>query len=338
MRRVLWLLAVLAANPLSQPAMAFGAQGHEFSGAVADRLLKPRAAARVTGLLGMNLALASTWADCVKDVAPGPTGFSYVPDPRSHLACRAFETPRGIARMTDYVSRNSNNCGAADRAAACHKAYHFADVAIQHDRYDRAFVGTSDHDVVSALNAAVGVLRGRPAAPPFSIKDQTEALLLLAHLVGDVHQPLHVGAIYIDAHGRATDPDANAAPPDPTSSTRGGNSIIDGATNLHAEWDAVPAALQPNRIRSTTLAKARRVASTPNDLSTWPTAWAGETVRSSHIVFEGLSLQHDAIKPGHWTVEFEDRGEYAKRRGELQRQQLITAGARLAQLLNALWP
>lgn len=32
------------------------------------------------------------------------------------------------------------------------------------------------------------------------------ALLLLAHSAGHIHQPLHVGCGYIDAHGRFVDP------------------------------------------------------------------------------------------------------------------------------------
>ena len=33
------------------------------------------------------------------------------------------------------------------------------------------------------------------------------AIILLAHYVADIHQPLHVGAEYFDAQGRVTDPD-----------------------------------------------------------------------------------------------------------------------------------
>ena len=33
------------------------------------------------------------------------------------------------------------------------------------------------------------------------------ALILLAHLLGDVHQPLHVGAMYFDSDGKPTDPE-----------------------------------------------------------------------------------------------------------------------------------
>ena len=33
-----------------------------------------------------------------------------------------------------------------------------------------------------------------------------EALRLLAHYVGDIHQPLHVAAVYLDREGRVVDP------------------------------------------------------------------------------------------------------------------------------------
>jgi hypothetical protein len=338
MLRVLRRLALLAILPHAASALAFGAAGHEFSGALADQLLNPRAARQVQQVLGMKLAVAATWADCVKDVAPGPAGFRYVPDPRFHLACARFETPQGMARMADYVRRNWNVCSVGREIVACHKAYHFSDVAIQHDHYDLGFTGTSDHDVVSALNAAIAVLRGQPAAPPFSIRDRKEALLLLAHLVGDVHQPLQVGAVYLDARAMPVDPDADALPSSPNTATRGGNSITDGATNLHALWDAIPPHWQPSRIDKATLAAARLVALNPRDPSAWPAAWATETLSVSRLAFDGLAFQPDAMKPGQWTVGYTDRAAYLDRKEAIQAQQLTRAGARLAQLLNALWP
>ena len=329
---------MLAILPQAAAALAFGAPGHEFSGALADQLLNPHAARQVQHVLGMKLAAAATWADCVKDVAPGRAGFRYVPDARFHRSCERFETQHGMARMTDYVRRNWNVCSTGRETVACHKAYHFSDVAIQHDRYDRAFTGTNDHDVVSALNAAIAVLRGRPAAPPFSIRDRKEALLLLAHLVGDVHQPLHVGTVYLDARGVPVDPDAGASPSNPNTATRGGNLIGDGATNLHALWDATPRPIHPLGIDGASLAEARRVAPNPLALSAWPAAWATETLLVSRDAFEGLSFHPDAAKPGHWTVEYADRAAYIERKEAIQAQQLTRAGARLAQVLNALWP
>ncbi|MBC7734777.1 MAG: S1/P1 nuclease [Bacteriovorax sp.] len=337
MLQILRALALFAGLQHAAAAMAFGASGHAFSGALADRLLNPHAARQVQLVLGMKLAVAATWADCAKDVAPGPAGFHYVPDPRFRPACEHFETPPGRARMADYVRRNWNVCSPASEVVACHKAYHFSDVAVQHERYDRRFIGTSDHDVVSALNATIAVLRDWPAPPPFSIRDRKEALLLLAHLVGDVHQPLHVGAVYLDARGAPVDPDAGAAASS-LNTTRGGNSIADGATNLHALWDAIPPHLQPSRIDKATLAAARRIAANPLDPSAWPAAWATETLLASREAFDGLAFQPDAAKPGRWTVEYADRAAYMERKQAIQAQQLLRAGARLAQLLNALWP
>ena len=338
MRRMLGILVLLAGLHHAPPALAFGAQGHEFSGAVADQLLNRAATSQVARVLGMKLQTASTWADCVKDVLHGADGWRHVPDERFHFACQVFETAEGIAQMIDFAKRNWNQCDATGRTTACHRDYHFTDVAIQHDRYDRAFVGTRDHDVVSALNAAIGVLRGQPAPAPFGIRDQKEALLMLAHLIGDVHQPLHVGALYLDADDLPVDPDAHGLPLDPRTSTRGGNSIADGLNNLHAEWDAVPASLRPRRIARAVLAQARRVASSPHDPSHWPAAWASETLLVSRAAFDGLSFQRDAARPGQWTVQFPDRDAYLRRKAELQTRQLIKAGARLAQVLNTIWP
>ena len=332
------LFVIVAGLLHAQPVLAFGAQGHEFSAAVADRLLNPRAAGQVARMLGMKLQVASTWADCSKDVRPDGNGWRYVPDTRFHRACQAFETPAGIAEMIDFVSRNATQCDPRGREIACHKKYHFTDVAIQRDRYARGFAGTSDHDVVGALQAAIEVLHGRPAPAPFSLRNRREALLLLAHLVGDVHQPLHVGALYLNAEGQPLDPDASVAPPDPKTATRGGNSMADGASNLHAEWDAVTPGLQAQRIDRRVLAQARGIAAGASDPVQWPAVWASETLLVARAAFEGLMFQPDAAKPGQWTVQFADREAYFKQKDAIQTRQLIRAGARLAQVLNALWP
>ncbi|WP_409362753.1 S1/P1 nuclease [Bradyrhizobium sp. CIR18] len=36
------------------------------------------------------------------------------------------------------------------------------------------------------------------------MKDKKEALFVLSHLVGDLHQPLHVGAVYLDSAGHVS--------------------------------------------------------------------------------------------------------------------------------------
>jgi hypothetical protein len=236
--RLLLLLPLLACGD----AFGWGHQGHEVSGAIADQLLQPNASQKGQQILGgMELRVAATWADCAKDVAQTDAGFVYKPDPKFHVTCQVFETSEGIARMEDYVARNWDNCQPPPGADPCHKQYHYTDVAIQHDHYELGFAGTSDHDVVAAINAAILVLQGQLAPAPFSIKDEQEALLMLAHLVGDLHQPLHVGAVYIDSHNHPTNPDGPGHHLDLKTETRDGNSIKDGSTNLHAEWDQVSA-------------------------------------------------------------------------------------------------
>jgi hypothetical protein len=333
-------LSLLMALAAAAPCQAFGPQGHEAIGAIADKLLKPHAAAQVAKALGMPLRTAATWADCVKDVNPvAGKGLVYTPDPRYHAACQAFETTAGIARMQDYVRRNWQGCSTDPHVRACHKKYHFADVAIQHDYYDRAYAGTSDHDIVSAVVAAIGVLQGRPSPAPIAIKDRKEALLLLAHLVGDLHQPLHVGAVYLDGQNQPTDPGPATAPIDRATDTHGGNDIEDRSSNLHAQWDDVPSTIKPLALPAPLLAAARAAPATPGALTDWPATWAGATVVAAQQAFGGLQFTRSgAAKPGDWVATIADRPGYAARRAELQRAQVALAGAHLAALLNAVWP
>ena len=334
------VIVALALALLLSPirAIAFGAQGHEVVGAIADRLLNPHASRQVTRLLGMTLQAAAPWADCVKDVRLDAGDFRYMPESHHQRACRVFETPAGIARMDDYVRRNWSACAApGGHASACHKAYHYADVDIQHSRYDRADVGTSDHDIVSALRAAIDVLQGRPAPSPFSIRDRSEALLMVAHFVGDVHQPLHVGAIYLAADGRPVD--ANAGTGTSTStSTRGGNAIDAGSTDLHAQWDQVPARLRPSSVSAKMLAAARAIPTSPGDVGAWPAAWASQTLLAARAAYAGIAFEPQSAATGHWTARFDDPAAYRLSKRRLQTEQLTRAGARLAQLLNAIWP
>jgi hypothetical protein len=331
-RRIAAALTMLIA--LSGHAFAWGYQGHEVSGSIADQLLGANAKQQVANILGFELRVAAPWADCVRSVVRLPDGtFKYAPSkPEYRIPCKSFETPSETARMEDYVSRNWNNCF-FETNHGCHEAYHFADVTIQHDDYSRKYVGTSDHDVVSAINAAIMVLQGQPAPAPFSIRDKKEALFLLAHFVGDLHQPLHVGAIYLDLNGQPVNPDQNGL--DSATQTAGGNLIADQGNNFHTEWDAIPVDLgeigSPQMVQ-----KAQLVAPTVGAVENMAAAWASDTVVASHLAFGGLTFS--GTGPSRWAVHFADRPAYWNRQDGLKRDQLAKAGARLAQLLNTIWP
>jgi hypothetical protein len=149
--------------------MALGDDGHKTVGAIADRLIiGTNAAAHVNALLlpGESLQSISIWADCVKGSYCGP------------------QTPE----MTEYAAQNP-----------AHFTYHYTNIPVQNTAYALDAVGTTEHDIVRTLQQGIAVLQGNntDTSNPQHFTPR-QALLLIAHLVGDIHQPLHVGAAYIN--------------------------------------------------------------------------------------------------------------------------------------------
>jgi len=186
---------------------------------------------------------------------------------------------------------------------------------------------------VAAINAAIQTLQGGQAAAPFSLASKREALLLLSHYVGDIHQPLHVEAVYLDTQGKVVDPDQGTF--DLSTKTIGGNSITDAGANLHHEWDTVSDALKPDQLGTTGISDAQAVPPTSGDVMTWSTQWATDTIHSAGPAFTGATFSPESASK-HWQVSVPS--SYASDRDALQRTQLLKAGARLAQLLQTIWP
>jgi len=331
--------AALALALLAATAHAWGPDGHHTVGALADRLIAgTNAQAHVTALLGtLTLEQASVWADCAKGVDPAK-GFAYTSAGR-YPECAIFETPAGEAEMIAFVRRNDTNCPRVPGDESCHKQYHYTDEAIQRPRYRPGDAGTRDFDVVAAITAAIQVLKGAPAPAPFDIKGEREALLLLAHYVGDIHQPLHVGAVYLDLQGDVIDPPRDTF--DPATSTQGGNEIttIRVATNrpgenFHATWDDIPESLHAASIDAAWLALARGVQPSRGPIEAWSTDWADETLAQARSAVQGLAFGPQT--KGRWTVPLD--GRYDDAMTPIKKQQLTEAGARLAETLKAIWP
>jgi len=181
---------------------------------------------------------------------------------------------------------------------------------------------------------------GRPkfSAGNKAIEGKREALLLLVHYVGDIHQPLHVGAVYLDAGGKIVNPEPG--PVDPATETRGGNEIIvvsGGQGALHGTWDDIPPEYKPNKVKSAWLAQAKAVPSTSGAISEWSSAWASDTQKNAVKAFAGLAFGKKSPGPkGKWSVTLPTT--YSKSMNAIKKQQLTKGGARLAQLLAAIWP
>jgi hypothetical protein len=186
-------------------------------GAIADEVLKknPTTKAKVKDILGGHtLATVSVWADCAK-------GFMY---------CQRPPTPEEQA----YAGKNPE-----------HHNFHYADIPYQQNAYLDPSAGSAKYDVVHVISYAVAVLRGNAPANDSINLTQREALWVLVHVMGDIHQPLHVAALYYDKDCHdVVDPNVvGAGLPNfgigtSVSETTGGNDLMKGSNNLHHYWDA----------------------------------------------------------------------------------------------------
>jgi hypothetical protein len=322
---------------------AWDGDGHRVVGSIADQLLKPPAKAKVTAILGFSLRIAGPWADCVKSVQRvNDVTYKYSHHPLFGAPCVPFDAPAAAeeqARMENFVQRNWMLCRYRDYKSSCDSTYHFTDVPIQRNEYSRMHAGTNERDIVQTINAAIAKLRDRPLQAPVSIGDKKEALFLLAHLIGDLHQPLHVGAIYLDAGGNLIDFPDGSTPSDPND-THGGNSLFDQDKPFHTEWDSIPKDLGDDAsANDDMLARAKQLPPTQGLVEDFAAKWATETVRLAQGVFSGASFRPKTpttdgsprwdidLPPNYWTIH-----------DETKRKQLAAAGARLAELLNAIWP
>lgn len=131
------------------------------------------------------------------------------------------------------------------------------------------------------------------------------ALYFLVHLVGDLHQPLHVGR----------DEDA------------GGNKIVvywfDKKTNLHALWDSMLIEFQ--QYSYTEYAKLLNIAD-DNQVKAWQSGSLEDWFYESHVISDSI---YDAT-PNDSKLSY----RYNYRFQKVLEEQLLKGGVRLAALLN----
>ena len=218
---------------------AYGPIGHQIVGAIADeRLAGTPTGAKIQAMLqGFTLQKASVIPDEIKGWdAKGPD------DPHIfHYSSR----PQIDAQLSDFWRANPP---AYDRngAAPSHRWFHYADVPVANgQRYGDGKTGRSQWDVVQMISYSVAVLGGDEPEENARKITKPIAIILLTHLVGDLHQPLHVGAQYFNEAGKIVDPDKGER----GFATQGGNTIMlqhfgataariqQRRTKLHGFWD-----------------------------------------------------------------------------------------------------
>jgi len=304
---------VAAASTLTIGLGAFGESGHRVVGTLAELHLKnTRALAEVQRILGPNetLADAAVWPDRIKNPL--------------------YEDGETAAFRLNHPAQDT---------------YHYANLPFQSGRYGLDLPGARPTDVVQMAAEAIRVLRtGKGLFTP------REALRLLAHFVGDIHQPLHVGNAFVSASG----PLQFVVPQGPAGwrTTLGGNALVYGPENrfnLHSYWDshAVNITMQQADVRGFASQLLTSVKPLPEwtmkgEVDTWPAQWASEGLEHAKTVHRGIRLvsylgPDDAKQTPHrWLIE--QPAGYDDVARPLIRQQLAAGGFRLAAVLRAIWP
>ncbi|HEV8002285.1 MAG TPA: S1/P1 nuclease [Planctomycetaceae bacterium] len=353
MRRIL-ITALLLPGLFCPSANAYGPRGHKMVGAIADKRLSGQATAtKINQLLdGISLADAALLPDQIK---------TWDRQPNAPIATLAgHDNLRD--QLRDFVNANPDHGATAHHPS--HHWFHFVDVPVGGTSlYESGPVGRSDSDVVQMISYCIAVVRGEEDENNDRKITKPVALILLSHYVGDIHQPLHVGAQYFNASGQPSNPDQGGQ----ALGDQGGNNLHllfhpaavppahagSRPLELHGYWDddAVNVAVSllkadtalhiPPHANDTQIA-ALLATHTPTgwemtepDVTKWSVLWANEimpTANKAHsdlqyqsIQVHGQAVKGDAVANG---------STYPKWAGGVVKDELHKAGWRLADLLT----
>jgi hypothetical protein len=310
--RIAFLALALAALP--SPIFGYGDEGHKTVGAIADKLIanSPNTVAHVRALIGnTTLERTAIWADDAK----------YSPNPND-------------PEMMAFINANAHH------SVHDHWDYHFTDIPIQETHYRALGAGAKNTDIVHMIRNCIAILEGHSNSTnnPTNIPPKT-ALRLLVHYVGDIHQPLHVGAVYFG-------PNAQPANPNTTANFKfatGGNAINFAGTNLHSYWDgntvkramADAHAANPGAFAQILIANPPQGWDSGPFMSGWSVKWANEMIPISTLAHNKLSFGGNGPK---WTAQTNDLPGYDQWAAAQVRTEIARAGYRLAAILKKIWP
>jgi hypothetical protein len=344
---------------------AYGPDGHKIIGAIADRKLAGTpTGARISELLdGYTLEEASIMADTIKQWdKPG------IDDPKVQ---KYFSSHPKIAdQLREFWKANPPTTDAKSAIPSQHW-FHYTDVPlVGAEKYADGKIGRSQWDIVHMMRYCIAILRGEEPENNERKITKPIAVILLAHFVGDIHQPLHVGAQYFDAEGNPVNPaSVSESFPD-----EGGNSLRlklsdavprKHAPKLHGYWDndAVMANLpqfpdtMPKEERQMQMDAAEKALTdrlakeepkawrlpAETKIENYPEAWANEILPLAREAHSRLRYQNVTPKLDHEEMvadgELKERGlpgdlPYGKWAAGMVFQEMHKAGWRLADLLE----
>lgn len=156
-------------------------------------------------------------------------------------------------------------------------------------------------DIIMTLERIISELKSRK----YSGREEAERIKMLIHLIGDIHQPLHVGR------------------PD-----RGGNDIkivwFRTDTNLHRVWDS-------DMIDDTKLSYTELAESLAKPTATQIQTWQSASVRD--WANESISYRPQVYDYGNGRLGY----QYSYKYFSIVRERLLQSGIRLAGVLNEIY-
>ncbi|HME71839.1 MAG TPA: S1/P1 nuclease [Myxococcota bacterium] len=317
-------LAALAAPP---SARSWGCEGHQIVALVAERHLSVHAQREVAALLGP--------LDTVR---------------RQEEVPRRKSRGRGCNVDLDAFARASIWADEIRASRPATASWHFLDLprGKKDARKAESFCGRSGC-VTRAIREQVAILQEEGANPA----QRAEALRFVIHFVGDLHQPLHCATnndrggncVPVDFFGRES-----------RQSLR--SSHADYEPNLHALWDSY--ILRRSRGRRRVISYANALEQKfQTEIASWLKAdfeldnWAWESFELAQTEAYGklpTPIPVERPEPVASCRDANDVGErmaalheavgepYQARAAAVVDEQLAKAGARLALVLNRVWP
>jgi hypothetical protein len=350
MKRTISLLLTLCLCSIH--GFAYGARGHALVGAIADKRLEQNQtiAQKVSDLLdGMTLEEAANLPDFIKSW----DGCSF----NKHPSTKAVtDKPRINAELRAFLK--ANPC----TSQRFHRNFHFTDVpVVGTEKYldgqvgNQFGVGRNTFDIVQLISYCVGVLQGDIPKKNNRAITKAVAIVLLAHYLGDIHQPLHVGAEYfIRKNGKGI-------PFEPSKTNKGfedqgGNKLtlltFNGTTfvitgkNLHNFWDelAIKEAFHgANDAEIAALLAAQEPVNwqLSGDPKTWAQQMADDILPSAREAHDRLSFEKITfvttkrqVKTGNAKEKNTSNDSYKKWAGGIVKDEIHKGGWRLAALLE----
>ena len=285
MEKLIRIVAAIGALCLTaDTAWAWGQVGHSIVGEIAQRHLKPDTARQIARLLKDDL------------------GADGEPSGRTTLA--------QIGSWPDEIRGRLVGMGK--------ETWHFVDLQVCRAT-DRRQACPDAQCAPEQLKRMIGVLKNRH----LELRERNEALKWVAHLVADIHQPLHVSDH--DDHGGNR-----------VAVSFFGSARLGETTNLHRIWDAdmVERMVQEQGGQTAFVAKPVSTA----DSARWEQGSIDDWVRESHdlavsFVYARLPTGAACDRPITETVEL--GASYYNAAAPIIATQLRKAGVRLAEVLNA---